>query len=179
MNITLVGMPGVGKSIIGRELAKKLNYRFLDIDEIIEKRTKLKLQKILDDFGDDKFLEIEEKTILELNKFNNYIISPGGSVVYSQRAMKFLKKKSIIIFLDISFKLIKEYLLNLSKSLSKRGIVGLKNKGLETLFKERLPLYKKYADITVKITEDFNINTIIKNIYDKVLLSKRENYSSK
>jgi len=164
MNITLIGMPGVGKSVIGKELAKRLNYRFLDIDEIIEKKTKLKLQQIIDNFGDDKFLETEEKTILELGKFDNCIISPGGSVVYSAEAMKFLKKNSVVVFLDFSLKSIKNRISNFST----RGIVGLKKKGLEALFNERVTLYKKYADITVKMSEDFDINGAVRNIIHKI-----------
>ena len=137
MNITLIGMPGSGKSVIGKKLAKRLNY---------------------------KFLEIEEKTILELGKINDYIISPGGSVVYSRKVMELLKKKSVIIFLNCPFKDVKKYLLNLST----RGIVGLKNKRLKALFEERMPLYKKYADFTIKIIGDWNINAIIKDIIDKI-----------
>jgi len=164
MNITLTGMPGVGKSVIGKELAKRLNYKFLDIDKIIEKKTKLNLQQIIDKFGDDKFLEIEEKTILELGKFDNCIISPGGSIIYSAEAMKFLKKNSVVVFLDFSLKSIKNRISNLPT----RGIVGLKKKGLEALFNERMTLYKKYADITVKMSEDFDINGAVKNIIHKI-----------
>jgi len=164
MNVTLIGMPGVGKSVIGKELAKRLNYKFLDIDKIIEKKTKLNLQQIIDKFGDNKFLEIEEKTILELGKFDNCIISPGGSIIYSAEAMKFLKKNSVVVFLDFSFKSIKNRISNLFT----RGIVGLKKKGLEALFNERMTLYKKYADITVKMSEDFDINDAVKNIIHKI-----------
>ena len=82
MNITLIGMAGVGKSVTGKELAKRLDYGFIDIDEIIEKKANLKLQQIIDDLGDDKFLAIEERTVLGLDKLENCIISPGGSVIY-------------------------------------------------------------------------------------------------
>lgn len=158
--VTLIGMAGVGKSVIGKELAKRLNYTFLDVDKIIEEKTKLKLQQIIDKFGEDKFLNIEEKTILELGKFDNCIISPGGSVVYSVEAMKFLKKNSVIIFLDLPLKSIKNQISNIST----RGIVGLKKKGLEALFNERVILYKKYADITIKGSKDFDINDVVKII---------------
>ncbi|MCK5176932.1 MAG: (d)CMP kinase, partial [Candidatus Aenigmarchaeota archaeon] len=56
MNITLIGMAGVGKSFIGKKLAKKLNYDFIDVDELIEKNTNLKLQQIIDKFGERYFL---------------------------------------------------------------------------------------------------------------------------
>ncbi len=164
MNITLIGMPGVGKTTLGKELAKKLNYDFIDVDDIIEKKAKLKLQQIITRFGDNEFLKIEEKCVLELGEPDNCIISTGGSIVYSAEAMKFLKKISVVIFLDDSLKNINNRISNRST----RGIIGLKKKGLEALFNERAPLYKKYADITVKMPEDFNINRVVKNIVDSI-----------
>ncbi len=166
-NITLIGMAGVGKSTIGNKLAKRLNCKFLDVDKIIEKKNKLKLQQVVDKFGDNKFLKIEEKAILSLNKLNkpdNYIISPGGSVIYSKKAMKFLKKISIIVFLKTSFKNIKRNLVYPEG----RGIVGFKKKSLKTLFSEREILYKKNADVIIGIPEEFNIDVIIRNITKKI-----------
>ena len=164
MNIALIGMSGVGKSIIGKELAKKLNYKFLDIDEVIEKKTKLKLQQIIDNFGDKELLKIEEKTILELDELDRYIISPGGSIIYSEKAMEFLKKNSIVIFLNASLESIKKRVLDFSN----RGIIGLKKKGLEMLFIERQSLNEKYADIIMKMPEEFDIKSIVKNIINKI-----------
>lgn len=161
MNITLIGMAGAGKSSVGKKMAQKLNYRFVDVDKIIEKKTKLKLQQIINNFKEDKFLAIEEETILELGKLNNYIISPGGSVIYSDKAMEFLKKNSIIIFLNIPFENIQKRLINQET----RGIVGLKKKSLKTLFNERLVLYKRYADITIEMTDNFK--EIAENIIQK------------
>jgi len=149
MNITLIGMPGVGKSTIGKELAKKLDYKFIDTDKLIEKEFGLKLYKLIQNVGEDKFLEIEEKTNLELGKFNNCVISPGGSTVYSSKAMEFLKKSSIVIFLDSRIEIITKRLINQET----RGIIGLK-KGLKNLFKERQRLYKRYADIIIETADN-------------------------
>lgn len=160
-------MAGVGKSTVGEKLAKRLNYKFLDVDEIIEKTNKLKLKQMIDKFGEDEFLKIEEKAILSLNKLNkldNFIISPGGSVIYSKKAMKFLKKISIIVFLKTSFKNIKRNLVYPEE----RGIVGFKKKSLRTLFNERAVLYKKYADVIIKIPEEFDIEVVIRNIIQKI-----------
>lgn len=159
MNITFIGMSGVGKSIIGKELAKRLNYKFLDIDSIIEKRIGLKLQQIIDNLGEKRFLEIEEKTILDLRKVDNCVISPGGSVIYSEKAMEFLKKNSIIIFLNASFESIEKRVINLED----RGIVKLETNNFKNVFKKRLPIYNKYADITLEI-KNFEVNEIIEKI---------------
>ena len=165
MNITLIGMPGVGKSLIGRALAKILGYTFIDIDRIIEKKTKLKLQGIIDKFGEEEFSNIEERATLELNLDDRCIVSPGGSVVYSRKAMKFLKKHSIIVFLNASSKSIDSWISNKSK----RGIIRLKNKGLNKLFAERVPLYEKYADLTVRLSENYFLQRVVENIIKKAL----------
>ena len=164
MNITLIGMAGVGKSLIGRALAKRLHYKFFDTDKIIEKNTKLRLQTIIDKLGEDKFLEIEEHAILKLDLGDRCILSPGGSVVYSKGAMKFLKKHTTVVFLKASFKNINNWISNKSE----RGIIGLKKEGLRKLFKERLPLYEKYADAIVRLPQDYNINCVVDSIINKL-----------
>lgn len=163
MNITLIGMAGVGKSVIGKELAKKLLYRFIDIDELIEKKLNLKLQEIIDQWGEERFLKIEEQTILKLGKLDHSVISPGGSVIYSEEAMEFLKKNSVVVFLNAPLESIEKRI----PDRSTRGIIGLKTKNLKGLFYERLSLYKKYADNTIEISEDFDIDTVVKEIFKK------------
>lgn len=164
MNITLIGMPGVGKSYIGKELAKRLDYEFIDVDEVIEEKTKTKLQDIIDNLGDEEILKIEEGCVLELGGCDNHIISPGGSIVYSPEAMEFLKKTSVVVYLKDSLESIQKRLTNQET----RGIVGLKEKGLKALFDERTALYEKYADITVQIREDFNANEVVNNILQEI-----------
>jgi shikimate kinase len=148
MNVTLIGMSGVGKSRIGKLLSKKLNYGFVDIDRIIEAAYGKKLQDIVNCLGDAKFLELEENAILGIGRVDCSVISPGGSSIYSVRAMVFLKGLSVVVFLDASLEEIQRRAVDFSE----RGIVGLKAKGLEKLFLERLPLYRRYADVTVDVT---------------------------
>jgi shikimate kinase len=148
MNVTLVGMSGVGKSRIGEFLSKRLNYCFIDIDRIMEEANNRKLQNLVDCLGDEKFLELEEKAILGLGSVCDSVISSGGSSIYSERAMAFLKSISVVVFLDASLEEIKRH----TADFSARGIVGLREKGLERLFLERLPLYRRYADITIDVT---------------------------
>ena len=163
-NITLIGMAGVGKSVIGKELAKALLYTFIDIDEIIEKKFNLKLQEIIDQWGEERFLEIEEQTILKLGKLDHSVISPGGSVIYSEEAMKFLKNNSVVVFLNAPLENIEK---RIPDQLT-RGIIGLKTKNLKRLFNERLSLYKKYADQTIEISENFHIDTVVEEIIQKI-----------
>ena len=172
MNITLIGMAGAGKSAIGRKLAARLGYQFTDPDEIIEKKMDLKLQEIIDRFGEDRFLEIEERTIVDLGPMDNAVISPGGSVVYSDKAMSFLKENSAVIFLDAPFESIERHI----PDQSRRGIIGLKQKDLRTLFRERRSLYQKYADITIELAEDPDMNAVLEEIIRKVFQAVNRTY---
>lgn len=164
MNITLVGMAAAGKSSVGVELAKRLGYRFVDIDEQIEQKTGLTLQGFLDNVGDDKFIEVEEETVLQLGEIDGHIISPGGSVIYSDKAMQFLKRISSIVFLNVPFEEIEARLVNIDV----RGIVRLKERSLRELYDERLDLYRKYADIQIDTPKESDISGIVDEIISKV-----------
>jgi shikimate kinase len=157
LNISLIGMAGAGKSVIGRKLAEALHYKFIDIDERIENKFGLKLQEVLDQLGEQRFLEIEERTILELGPLNQTVISPGGSAIYSAKAMAFLKGCSVVVFLKAPFETIKKQISNLSS----RGIVWKKRDDLKLLYEERRPLYETYADITIETSKDNDIDAIV------------------
>jgi len=162
-NITLIGMPGAGKSSIGKLLAKKLGFKFIDCDNYIEKKEKMSLQKIIDTKGDKEFLKIEKKRVLELLPLKRAVLAPGGSVIYSRKIMNILKNSSVIIFLDMPFNNLKKRL----KNKATRGIVGLSSKSIKELYNERLPLYKKYGDITINCTDQSEKETINK-IFEKL-----------
>lgn len=147
MNVALIGMSGVGKSRLGKLLAEKLYYDFIDIDKIMENSCGKKVQEIINSLGDAKFIEAEEKAVLSIEKPHNTIIAPGGSVVYSEKAMNHLRSISKIIFLNAPL----EEIRTRTPDFSARGIVGLKDRTIEAVFEERLPLYRKYADITIDL----------------------------
>ena len=108
-------------------------------------------------------MKLEERTVLELGKPDTLVISVGGSVVYSAKAMNFLKTISKLVFLDASLADIKSHI----PDFSKRGIVGLEN-GLEKLFNKRLKLYKKYADVTIKMPRKMELNMIVRNMIESL-----------
>ena len=164
MNITLIGMAGVGKSTIGQELAKALTFKFTDIDERIETKFKQTLQQIVDRFGEEQFIRIEEEAILDLGDCDRLVISPGGSVVYLEKAMDYLQKRSLILFLDASFESIRKRISNEST----RGIIGLKNRKLVDLFRERRPLYQKYAAHTIRLPDEPDKDAIVREILQKI-----------
>lgn len=162
MNITLIGMAGAGKSTIGRALAKHLGYTFIDVDHLIREKTGMPLQTLIDKEGDLAFIRFEEEAILRLEQVDRSVISPGGSVIYSEKAMTHLKTISKIIFLDTAFRSIAKRLPNARK----RGIVGLRDRSLKELFEERMILYQKYADFSIKLNGKENIQEITEKIVE-------------
>jgi len=147
-NLTLIGMPGAGKSTIGIILAKNLGLGFIDTDVLIQINQQKTLQQILDETDHLNLRDIEEKEILKIN-IENHVIATGGSAAYSDKAMAHLARISKIIFLEASFEVIKKRIHNFGT----RGIAKNKGQTFEELFRERQILYKKYAEITVNCNE--------------------------
>ena len=143
-NIVLIGMPGVGKSTIGVLLARTLSRDFTDTDLYIQSRECRRLQEILDGSGRDTFLTLEERYVLTL-ECRGHVIATGGSVVYSKPAMAHLAGRGVIVHLDLPFELLERRISNLPT----RGVVMASDQTLRTLYDERQPLYRQYADITV------------------------------
>lgn len=144
MTITLIGMPAVGKSCMGRAIAKHFNMSLVDGDKVIEKIYGRSLQDIMDSEGIDGFKKIEEEVLLSI-KEDNVVFTPGGSAVYYPAVMEHFKKSGIVIYLYASAEVIR----NRSVDFSKRGVVLKPGMTMDDLYNERAPLFEKYADITV------------------------------
>ena len=166
MIITLIGMAGGGKSTVGRALARKLGYGFVDTDHLIEEATGKSLQALIDESGDMALIGVEEKCILSLQMQDDHVISTGGSVVYSERSMEFLKSSSTIVFLDVPFPTLQRRLANLDS----RGVVGLKGGSLYDIYQERILLYEGYADIIVKVSGRDAVRKVVAKVMDALSL---------
>ena len=149
MTITLIGMPGSGKSCMGRALSRRLGMKTLDGDRLIEKNTGRKLQDIINEDGLEAFKALEEKTLLSITD-DNIIITPGGSAVYYDSVMQHFKKNGIVVYLYVS----PEVLLERLGDFSRRGIVLKEGQTINDLFLERAPLLEKYADLTINCDGD-------------------------
>lgn len=174
-NITLIGMPASGKSSVGVVLAKRLGKKFVDTDIVIQEKYGKLLKELIEEHGDEGFREIEDEVNAGLD-LDNSIISPGGSVVYGEKAMQHLKEISVIIYLELSYTAIKSRL----GDLRERGITLKKGQSLKDLYLERVPLYEKYADITVnemKKSLAKTIDEICERLGEKP--KKRRNFKSK
>lgn len=143
-NIVLIGMPGAGKSTLGVVLAKVMNYRFMDADLEIQEQEKRKLSQIIEEEGTERFMEIENRVNASI-KAQETVIATGGSVVYCQEAMEHLKSIGTVVYLKLSLTNLEKRLGNLKG----RGVVLKDGQTLRDLYEERVPLYERYADITV------------------------------
>ena len=143
-NVTLIGMPGAGKSTTGVILAKLLSLGFMDTDLLIQVNRKSSLQDIVDKKGHLYLRKVEETEILKIN-LEKCVIATGGSVVYSKKAMEHLCSVSIVVFLKVSLDVLKSRIINFDK----RGLAKAKNQSFADLFLERQPLYEKYAEIEI------------------------------
>lgn len=143
-NIVLIGMPGVGKSTVGVILAKLMGYKFVDTDLIIQEQEKKLLKEIIAEQGIDGFIETENRILSHLD-IKEAVIATGGSVVYGSDAMKKLSKNSIVVYLKLDCNKLKYRLGNIKN----RGVVIRDGQSLSGLYKERVPLYEKYADVTI------------------------------
>ena len=145
-NIVLIGMPGAGKSTLGVVVAKMLGMDFVDADLLIQSQCDRTLQKIIDAMGTDGFIQIENQVLKDID-CQNTVISTGGSAVYSDEAMQHLASIGTVVYLEVSLEELESRL----GSLHERGVVmreGLGN-SLAALYDERVPLYERYAEITI------------------------------
>lgn len=145
MNITLIGMPGSGKSTVGRLLARELGYDFLDVDPLIVKKYRTpNLQKVLDDLGTEAFLDAEAEVITSIS-CDNTVLAPGGSAVLREKGAMHLKALGPVVYLKPSVQALTRRLGNLST----RGVTLAPGQTLADLCAYRAPFYEKYADITI------------------------------
>jgi len=146
-NIVLIGMPGVGKSTVGVLLAKALGRYFVDTDVYMQAIQGRPLQEMIDRNGLAWFLEAEEDYVLCLDE-TNAVIATGGSVVYSETAMHYLATRGVVVHLDLPVEQIEERLRNLRT----RGVVMEAGQTVRSLYEQREPLYRKYAQVTIDCT---------------------------
>ena len=161
-NIVLIGMPGSGKSTVGVLVAKALGMSFVDTDMELMRRTDRKLQEMLDEDGLESFLDEEETTILALD-VSHTVIATGGSVVLEPEAVKCLQENGILVFLDVSMEELKKRITNIKS----RGIAFAKGQDLMDIYEERVPLYRKYADVVVDKEGDLEntVESVLREIH--------------
>lgn len=139
-NIVLVGMPGSGKTTIGRQVAKKIGKVHVDLDDEFYKEFKIRPDRVIAEMGEAKFRDMESKIARKFGKMNNLVISTGGGVVTREENYKYLKQNALIILIDRDV-----------RRLSTRGRI-LSQGGINSLYSmksKRQPSYRMFADYTV------------------------------
>jgi shikimate kinase len=156
-NIVLIGMPGCGKTTIGKLLAEKLNKSFIDVDSYIERVENRTIPEIFLQ-GESYFRDIETKAVKNVAKSEGQIISTGGGVIKRKENIETLKENGIIIFIDRPVEDIAS-----DVDTENRPLLKDKKEALFTLYKERYDLYKASCDYQVKNEEsiDFVLDKII------------------
>lgn len=145
-NLVLIGMPSSGKSTAGVLLAKRIGFGFIDTDLIIQGEQDALLSQIIEREGAEGFLAIEERVNAGIAAMR-CVIATGGSVCYLPRAMEHLKKLGTVVYLELS----EEEVARRVPDFVRRGVVMRGNiRTLKELYAERVPLYEKYADVTVR-----------------------------
>lgn len=147
-SITLIGMPASGKSTLGCALAHQLNKQFIDADKLIESTYHKTLEQLIDKHGVARFLQIESDAVCSIDD-ENAVISTGGSAVYSARAMEHVATLGPLVYLEVSCDELEKRLGNLQQ----RGVVARDGSVvlLPHLYSERVPLYRRYANLTVNV----------------------------
>ena len=173
-NIVLIGMPGVGKSTIGVVLAKVLGYEFIDSDLLIQKAEGKLLHEIIAEKGTDGFIEVENRVNSQINTSHS-VIATGGSVVYGKEAMEHLRSIGTIVYLKQNLKPLERRLRNIKG----RGVVLKPGQTLAGLYKERVVLYEKYADVIIdeyKMNVDQTLKEVLRalNAFDGTEKAKFE-----
>ncbi|MCR4846570.1 MAG: shikimate kinase [Eubacterium sp.] len=146
-NITLIGMPASGKSTVGVILAKILGLSFVDTDLVIQQREGALLCDIISERGLEGFLKAEESAVLSISP-SNTVIATGGSVVYSEAGMEYLKSLGKVVYLKVE----KEDLFKRLHNIKQRGVVLSPGETLDEMYATRSVLYEKYADIVIDET---------------------------
>ena len=162
-NITLIGMPGAGKSTIGIILAKNMGMGFIDTDVLIQINQQRTLQQIMDTEGYLALRAIEEKEIIKIN-LENHVVATGGSAVYSAKAMVHLARISTVVFLRVGFDMLHKRIHNFES----RGIAKAEGQSFLELFEERQILYRKYAHFSIDC-EQLDQDQLAGKIADTIL----------
>ena len=161
-NLLLTGMMGVGKSTVGKKLAKKLKLKFIDIDKIIEKKEKRTIKEIFEDKGEGYFRKIEKKISLEELKKSNSVIALGGGAFMDSSIRKEAENLSISFWLDLGL----ESLLIRLKNVKKRPLLNQDHleESVNKIYSERKKIYNK-SDFKIKcnlMNADQIVSKIIK-----------------
>ena len=159
--VVLIGMPGCGKTTIGKILAEELNYNFCDMDKYIENISGESIKELFEK-GEEVFRDVESQGCENLSKKKNIVISTGGGVIKREKNIDLFRNESIIIFID---RPIENIIIDIDTD--SRPLLAEGKEKLYNLFEERYDLYKKYSNI--RVVNDGDLKDIILEIKREVI----------
>ena len=162
-NIALIGFMGSGKTTVGRQLAKALDMKFIDIDKMISMREKKNIPEIFKEYGEKYFRDKEREIIEEESRENNIVIATGGGAIVDNENLKNLKKSSYVVYLDATIECIYERI----KESKHRPLIAEADDvyaRIKELYEKRLWLYKISGDYSVEITSE----TVTQDTVEKI-----------
>tara|TARA_B100000214_G_C23921374_1_gene606209 strand:+ start:529 stop:1122 length:594 start_codon:yes stop_codon:yes gene_type:complete len=159
-NLFLIGMMGSGKSLTGPNLAKMINYAFVDTDEVIEKACKQSISSIFEQEGEAAFREIEKKVLKEISQHHSLVIATGGGLVTLHENWGILHQ-GIVIWLDLD---LKRSILRLQSDQKNRPLLleGDLSKTFSQIYETRKPIYSE-SDLKIKVEDQspYEVATMI------------------
>ncbi len=174
MKIFLIGYRCTGKTTLGKILAHRLNFDFIDTDRLIEQHLESTILEIIEKQGWEKFRQIEKQTLLDTKKNKNTVIATGGGIIIDHDNQQFIKKNGFCVWLDADIKTIMDRLNTDNKTRTSRPPLTNKDLFSETnkIVQKRKPLYKNTAHIRIDVS--FNTPEEIVNIIDRRLKDVRQ-----
>ena len=152
MNVVIIGMPGCGKSTIGKILAEKLNKKFVDLDEVIVERAGKSIPEIFAAQGEKEFRKLEAEVVADICKEKGQVISTGGGVVTVVDNKPALRQNAVVIFIE--------------RVLSELGTKGRPlslSRPLQDIYNERIDAYNSWSDYKVS---NIDINETVSKIQE-------------
>jgi shikimate kinase len=165
MNIALYGFMGVGKSTVGKKLAEKLGYTFIDMDSEIEKQTGKTIKEIFQINGEPRFRHLESEMIKDLTKKDRLVIACGGGAIANEDNAKRLKASSRMVYLTASV----NEIVSRTRGDGTRPLLNVTNpvEVASELYDKRRPIYSRYAEVEVDTTHK-SIDVVVELILEKI-----------
>ncbi|MDD4908233.1 MAG: shikimate kinase [Candidatus Omnitrophica bacterium] len=160
-NIYLVGFMGTGKSAVGRQLAEKKEWQFIDLDNLIEMKQRMTIADIFAKAGEAHFRRIEKKTLAEVSSEDNFVFACGGGIVLDKENVRIMKSTGKVVCLDATA----DVILKRTRGTVHRPLLNVEDprQRIDTLLKFRAPFYAQ-ADHTVDTSK-----LSIAQVTDKIL----------
>jgi shikimate kinase len=160
--IALIGFMGSGKTTVGRLVATRLGYRFLDLDILIVENAGKSIRRIFSEDGEEAFRRIESDALYSLREMNRSVIATGGGAPIRQDNQEFFENLAATFYLEVSFK---EFLNRTGRD-HRRPLLDKSDRDLEKLYSSRLPIYRSLGQRV--LTDSRNPQDIALEILSKL-----------